>query len=58
MREIDTNLGKGEVVSSILTGSTMKSGGFVTAPLRNRAEQNAKLQGKTHQIHTKRSPPP
>jgi hypothetical protein len=60
---VEHPLGKGEVVSSILTGSTTESPtnkGFlrthVKRALQNRAEQNAKRRAKTHQISTKCSP--
>jgi hypothetical protein len=53
---VEHPLGKGEVVSSILTGSTKKMGASQSAPLQNRAEQNAKRRAQTHQIRTKCSP--
>ena len=37
-------LGKGEVVSSILTGSTRKCGVCAIPPVQDRAEQNTKLR--------------
>jgi hypothetical protein len=49
---VEHPLGKGEVVSSILTGSTNKIGVCQLAPLQNRAEQNAKRRTNTHQIRT------
>src|SRR5262249_32263878 len=49
---VEHPLGKGEVVSSILTGSTSKMGARQIAPLQNRAEQNAKRRTNTHQIRT------
>ena len=59
---VEHSLGKGEVVSSILTGSTTKSPinrGFLhvrkDVALQNRAEQNAKRRAETHQIRPKRS---
>lgn len=45
-------LGKGEVVSSILTGSTSKMGAFQRAPLQNRAGQTAKRRANAHHIRT------
>jgi hypothetical protein len=53
---VEHPLGKGEVVSSILTGSTNKLGTSQIAILQNRAEQNAKRRAETHQIRTRRSP--
>jgi hypothetical protein len=53
---VEHSLGKGEVVSSILPGSTIKTGLSRTGPAQNRAEQNMKLRADTHQIRTKRSP--
>jgi hypothetical protein len=50
---VEHSLGKGEVVSSILTGSTNKSGISRNAPLHQRAERNAKRRLETHQIRTK-----
>ena len=59
---VEHSLGKGEVVSSILTGSTRKSpinkGLSHTREKRarqNRAEQSTTRRTKTHQISTKRS---
>ena len=59
---VEHPLGKGEVVSSILTGSTRKSpidkGLSHTREKRawqNRAEQSTTRHAKTHQISTKRS---
>jgi hypothetical protein len=53
---VEHPLGKGEVVSSILTGSTNKLGTSQIAFLQNCAEQNAKRPAETHQIRTRRSP--
>src|SRR5262249_11820056 len=52
---VEHPLGKGEVVSSILTGSTIKPGFYRITVVQNRAEHNAKQRIKTHQIRTKRS---
>src|SRR5262249_26509186 len=50
---VEHPLGKGEVVSSILTGSTSKTGLSRNNPVQVRAEQSAKRRLKTHQIRTK-----
>jgi hypothetical protein len=50
---VEHPLGKGEVVSSILPGSTNKMGASANLPLQNRAEQNKKMHENTHQIRTK-----
>jgi hypothetical protein len=52
---VEHPLGKGEVVSSILTGSTRKSGISRNDARQNRAEQSTTRRAKTHQISTKRS---
>src|SRR4029450_2909189 len=44
---VEHPLGKGEVVSSILTGSTNKSGTSRICPRQNRAEQSMKARRKT-----------
>jgi hypothetical protein len=43
---VEHPLGKGEVVSSILTGSTNKTGLSALCPVQNLAEHNAKLQAE------------
>src|SRR5262249_21221108 len=53
---VEHPLGKGEVVSSILTGSTSKSGTSSLSSLQNSAEQSAKRRGNTPQIRPARSP--
>ncbi len=50
---VEHPLGKGEVVSSILTGSTDKMGVSQFAPLQNHAEQSKNLRADTHQIRTR-----
>jgi hypothetical protein len=46
MEALALNLGKGEVVSSILTGSTIKSGVSETSPVQNHAERNMKVRAQ------------